>query len=168
MFTTCSRPLRVPSKSMPAAQSALDSSGSPDLLSIGQLAERTGVATTALRYYDEIGLVRPAARASGRRRYARSAVAEVGVILFFREVGFSLAEIGSLLAGDQRQSRQGIIDRKLAELTEQQRRLDVARALLEHGRRCPASDPLRCARFWSIIEGRVRGLSPEDSHARAH
>jgi DNA-binding transcriptional MerR regulator len=44
-------------------------------LSIGELAERSGVATTALRYYDQLGLVRPAARDSGgRRRYAASAV----------------------------------------------------------------------------------------------
>jgi DNA-binding transcriptional MerR regulator len=126
------------------------------------------VATSALRYYDELGLLRPVARASGRRRYARSAVAEVGVILFFREIGFSLAEIRSLLTGGPWQARQGIIDRKLAELVEQQHRLDVARALLEHGRRCPAGEALRCSRFWSIIEGWLGGLSLEDSHARAH
>jgi len=61
-------------------------SGTPRLLSIGELAERSGVATTALRYDDALGLVRPATRPSGRRRYAESAVAEVGAILFFREV----------------------------------------------------------------------------------
>jgi len=138
------------------------------LLSIGELAERTGVATTALRYYDDLGLVRPATRASGRRRYDPSAVAEVGVILFLREVGFSLAEIGSLVAGGQRRSWQGLVNRKLAELDEQQRRLDVARAALEHARRCPAGEPVRCSRFWSIIEGQLRGLSLEESHARAH
>jgi DNA-binding transcriptional MerR regulator len=38
------------------------------LLSIGELAERTGVAATALRYYDQLGLVRPAERESGGRR----------------------------------------------------------------------------------------------------
>jgi DNA-binding transcriptional MerR regulator len=69
-------------------QSVLESSGTPKPLSIGELAERTGVATTALRYYDELGLVRPAARVSGRRRYAVSAVADVGAVIFLREVGF--------------------------------------------------------------------------------
>ncbi|MEJ3654537.1 MerR family transcriptional regulator [Actinomycetes bacterium KLBMP 9759] len=137
-------------------------------LSIGELAARTGVATTALRYYDELGLVRPAARASGRRRYAESAVAEVDTILFFREVGFSLAEIGSLLTGELRRSRQAVITRKLAELDEQQHRIDVARTALEHGLKCPADDPVQCPRFWTIIEGRRRGLSLEESHERAH
>jgi DNA-binding transcriptional MerR regulator len=145
------------------------SSSTPGLLSIGQLAERTGVATTALRYYDQLGLVRPTARESGgRRRYAASSVAEVGVIRFFREVGFTLAEIDSLLAAGKQRSRQEIIDRKLAEFTEQQHQLKVARELLEHGRRCPAGDPMRCSRFWSIIEGHRHGLSLEESHARVH
>lgn len=142
-------------------------SGPPQLLSIGELAERSGVATTALRYYDELGLVEPVTRASGRRRYAASAIAEVGVIRFFREAGFSLAEIASLAAKD-RQSRREIIDRKLAEIAEQQHRLDVARAALEHGQQCPAGDPMQCSQFWSIIEGQLRGVSLEDSHARAH
>ena len=146
----------------------MDSSGPSRLLSIGELAERTGVAPTALRYYDELGLVRPALRESGQRRYAPTAVAQVGVILLFREVGFSLAEIGSLTAAGDRQSHRELIDRKLAELSEQQHRLDVTRALLEHGRRCPADAHTECPQFWSIVEGQLRGLSLEESHAQVH
>jgi len=152
---------------MPATQRTQASPLTPELLSIGELSERTGVPTSTLRYYDELGLVRPAARAAGRRRYAASAVRDVGVILFFREIGFSLAEIGRFVAGD-RQNQRKIIDHKLAELAEQQHRIEVARIALEHGRQCPASDPMKCSRFWSIIEGRLRGLSLEESHAQAH
>jgi DNA-binding transcriptional MerR regulator len=137
------------------------------MMSIGELSERTGVPTSTLRYYDELGLVRPAGRAAGRRRYAASAVRDVGVILFFREIGFTLDEIGRFIAGE-RPDRREIIDRKLAELAEQQHRIEVARTALEHGRRCPASEPMECSRFWSIIEGRLRGLSVAESHARAH
>jgi DNA-binding transcriptional MerR regulator len=150
---------------MPTAHSALELSG---LLSIGELAERTGVATTALRYYDQLGLVRPATRISGRRRYAASAVADVGVICLFREVGFSLSEIRSFLAAGDGRPRRDIIERKLAEVTELQHRLEVARAVLEHGQRCPAGEPMRCSRFWSIIDGQLRGLSLEESHALVH
>ena len=144
-----------------------DTELTPGLLSIGELSERTGVPTTALRYYDELGLVRPTARASGRRRYAASAVRDVAVILFLREIGFSLAEIGRFVSGERRSQRE-LIDRKLAELAEQQHRIEVARTALEHGRRCPAGEPMRCPRFWSIIEGQQRDLSLEESHARAH
>jgi DNA-binding transcriptional MerR regulator len=153
---------------MPATQERPKSSGTARLLSIGELAERSGVASTALRYYDELGLVRPATRSSGRRRYAESAVAQVGAILFLREVGFSLAEISSFLTARDGRSRQEIVDRKLAELTEQQHRIEVAREALAHGQRCPAGDPMRCGRFWSIIDGHQRGLSLEESHARVH
>ncbi len=92
------------------------------------------------------------------------------MILFFREIGFSLAEIGRFIAGE-RQCRREMIDHKLAELAElaeQQHRIEVARTALEHGRQCPASEPMKCSRFWSIIEGRLRGLSLQESHARAH
>jgi DNA-binding transcriptional MerR regulator len=152
---------------MPATEHTPASSVTPPLLSIGELSERTGVPTTTLRYYDELGLVRPAARAAGRRRYAASAVRDVGLIIFFREIGFSLAEIGRLLDGE-RQCLQEMIDHKLAELSEQQHRIEVARTALEHGRKCPAGEPMKCSRFWSIIEGRLGGLSLEESHSRAH
>jgi DNA-binding transcriptional MerR regulator len=152
---------------MPAHERTRASSVAPPLLSIGELSERTGVPTSALRYYDELGLVRPAARAAGRRRYSASAVRDVGVVLFLREIGFSLAEIGCFVAGE-RQGRRKLIDHKLAELAEQQHRIEVARTALEHGRRCPASDPMTCSRFWSIIDARLRGVSVEESHTRAH
>jgi DNA-binding transcriptional MerR regulator len=126
------------------------------------------VAATALRYYDELGLVRPAARASGRRRYAESAVKDVGVVCFLRGVGFSLSEVGAFISAGEPRLRNEIVARKIAELAEQQHRLDVARTALEHGQRCPAEEPAQCPRFWSIIEGQRSGLSLEESHARAH
>lgn len=142
------------------------------LLPIGELARRTGVAITALRYYDELGLVRPEARASGQRRYAESAVREVGVVLFLRDVGFSLAEIaelggeGGVGAGSDRWA--ALVERKVAELAEQERSLRVARTALEHAGDCPAEDPTRCPRFWAIVDARLAGASVEDSHAVVH
>ena len=64
----------------------------PDLLTIGELAEQLGIATSALRYYEELGLLEPAERRAGRRHYRRSAVETVGSILFLRDVGFTLTE----------------------------------------------------------------------------
>jgi DNA-binding transcriptional MerR regulator len=139
------------------------------LLSIGELAARTGVAVTALRYYDELGLVRPQQRASGQRRYAESAARAVGIVLFLRDVGFSLGEIGALMAVRPRTgSWAELIDRKLDALAEQEHRLVVARTALEHARNCPAEDPSRCPRFWAIIDARLGGESLEASHAHVH
>ncbi len=138
-------------------------------LSIGELSARTGVAVTALRYYDELGLVRPHRRASGQRRYAESAVRAVGVVLFLRDVGFSLSEVGQLIVGEPRSGRWSeLIDRKLDALAEQEHRLAVARTALEHARDCPAKDPSHCSRFWAIIDARLEGESLEDSHTNVH
>ena len=63
------------------------------MLTIGDLSERTGVATSALRYYDELGLVRPTAREGGQRRCGEDAVRQVGIVLLLRELDFTLAEI---------------------------------------------------------------------------
>src|SRR5260370_39538861 len=49
-----------------------------EILTIGELARRTGVTTSALRYYDELGLVRPIRRVSGHRRGAGDPGAPVG------------------------------------------------------------------------------------------
>ena len=139
------------------------------LLSIGELASRTGVAVTALRYYDELGLVRPQQRASGQRRYPASAVRTVGAVLFLRDVGFSLTEVGELMASEAHTDRWSqLVDRKIGALAAQEHRLVVARTALEHARSCPAEHPSRCPRFWSIIDARLTGVSLEDSHAAAH
>lgn len=139
------------------------------LISIGELARRTGVAITALRYYDELGLVRPQTRASGQRRYAESSVRAVGFVVLLRDVGFSLAEVAELIAARTRAACwSALVDRKLAALAEHEYRLLVARTALAHVRDCPANDPLRCPRFRSIIDARLSGESLEDSHAAVH
>jgi DNA-binding transcriptional MerR regulator len=139
------------------------------LIPIGELARRTGVAVTALRYYDELCLVRPKSRASGQRRYAESAIREVGVVLFLRDVGFSLAEVAEMVAAGSRTVLwSSLVERKLGEVAEQERRLLAARTALEHSRDCLAKNPSRCPRFWSIIDARLSGESLEDSHATVH
>lgn len=122
------------------------------MLAIGDLAERTGVAVTALRYYDELGLVRPSTRVGGKRRYDDDAVQQVAIVVFLREVGFSLDEIARLVAGD---SWRPLAEAKLAELDEQAASIEAARTAIRHALRCPAKEPAACPRFWSIIEERL-------------
>src|SRR5262245_22654669 len=92
----------------------------PDL-TIGELAERTQVATSALRYYEELDLLTPSSRVSGQRRYDESAVGMVGVILLLRDVGFSLAEISSLIESRSasRDTWRDLVRRKIDELDRQ-------------------------------------------------
>ncbi len=70
-----------------------------DLLSIGDVARRTGVAVTALRFYEARGLIDPGRANSGHRRYPRETIRRVSFILAAQRVGLSLREVGEALAG---------------------------------------------------------------------
>jgi DNA-binding transcriptional MerR regulator len=99
------------------------------LLTIGELARRAGVTASALRYYEELGLLPAPARVSGQRRYPESAARLVAAILLYSDAGFTLAEQKALLAtragtpGDRRQ----LMQRKLADLDEQIARAQAVR-----------------------------------------
>lgn len=88
------------------------------LLTIGELARRAGVATSALRYWEDLGLLPAPARISGQRRYPESAVGLVGVILLLHDVGFSLAERKAFMASRAAApgNWQRLARRKLADL----------------------------------------------------
>lgn len=68
------------------------------LLTIGELAERTGVATSALRFYEDRDLIKPHRTSSGHRRYWRGTIRHVAFIVFAQRVGLSLDEIRGELA----------------------------------------------------------------------
>jgi MerR family redox-sensitive transcriptional activator SoxR len=69
-----------------------------DVLTIGQAAARSGVAASALRFYEEQGLIASERNSSGHRRYPRSMLRRVAFIVFAQKVGLSLEEIGAELA----------------------------------------------------------------------
>ena len=79
-------------------------------LTIGELASRTGAATSALRYWEKLGLLPAPARVSGQRRYPPSSVKLVGVVLALRNVGFTLREVVTA-SGARHQIRGGGIYR---------------------------------------------------------
>jgi MerR family redox-sensitive transcriptional activator SoxR len=68
----------------------------PDL-SIGALSERTGVATSALRFYEAEGLIQATRSPGGQRRYTRDTIRRVSFIRVAQEVGLSLGEIRAAL-----------------------------------------------------------------------
>ena len=67
-------------------------------LRIGTLAERTGTTVPTIRYYEKIGLLRPAARRCGQRSFDNEHVYRLGFIRRCREFDFSIPEIGGLLS----------------------------------------------------------------------
>ena len=67
-------------------------------LSVGELAERAGVAVSALHYYEARGLIRAQRSAGNQRRYARAELRRVAFIRAAQQLGVGLAEIGEALA----------------------------------------------------------------------
>ena len=67
-------------------------------LTIGELAKRTGVATSALRFYEERGLISSERNVSGHRRFPRAMARRVAFIIFAQRVGLTLEEIGQELS----------------------------------------------------------------------
>jgi MerR family redox-sensitive transcriptional activator SoxR len=67
------------------------------LLPIGEVARRSGVAASALRFYEERGLIASERAGSGHRRYPRPVLRRIAFIVFAQKIGLSLEEIGAEL-----------------------------------------------------------------------
>jgi MerR family transcriptional regulator, redox-sensitive transcriptional activator SoxR len=69
-----------------------------ELLTIGEVARRSGVASSALRFYEERGLIASERAGSGHRRYPRPVLRRIAFIVFAQRVGLTLQEIAMELA----------------------------------------------------------------------
>ena len=69
-----------------------------EALTVGEVAKRSGVATSALRFYEEAGLIQSERTDSGHRRYPREVIRRVAFIVFAQRIGLSLSEIRVELA----------------------------------------------------------------------
>ena len=69
-----------------------------DMLPIGRIAERTGLAVSAIRYYEAEGLVRPIRSEAGQRQFRRSDIRRISFVKIAQELGFTLAEIRAEMA----------------------------------------------------------------------
>lgn len=66
-------------------------------ITIGTLSQRTGLAPSAIRYYEDEGLVHPERTAAGQRRYLRSDIRRLSFVMIAQKLGFPLARIRALL-----------------------------------------------------------------------
>ena len=70
----------------------------PDVLTIGEISRRSGVAASALRFYEEKGLITSEREGTGHRRYPRPVLRRIAFIVFAQRIGLTLEEIGHELA----------------------------------------------------------------------
>jgi MerR family transcriptional regulator, redox-sensitive transcriptional activator SoxR len=108
---------------------------------ISEVAHAFGLRTSAIRYYERIGILPPALRKNGRRRYQENAFFRLAVIQRARETGFTLDEIRRLFFGFGSRKRPShrwreLSRQKSAELEERAERLRAMQILLKRMKRC--------------------------------
>jgi len=129
-------------------------------LDIGEVARRAGLAPSALRYYEEKGLIRSVGRRGLRRVLAEEVMERLALVALGRAAGLSLEEIGAMLSADggtridraRLAARADALDQGIARMT-------AMRDGLRHAAACRASSHLACPRFRALMR-RATPLSP--------
>lgn len=117
---------------------------------IGEVAARAGVSVSLVRYYDRIGLLAPAERVSGQRRYDESALRRLTVVDVAQRAGLSLDEIRELLdhGSDPLSGRlREVAERRLPEIDALIERAGRVRSWLESATACDCDSVDACALF---------------------
>ena len=131
---------------------------SPETWSVGEVAERFGIATHVLRHWEDMGLLAPARDGSGRRRYDRDDLVRVGAVLANKRAGMSLEQVRLLFDGNAA-GRHEVLTAHLADIDRNIRALEASREMAQHTMDCRAHDITTCPRFRQrldeTIEGRV-------------
>lgn len=110
-------------------------------MTIGEVAHRAGLRASAVRYYEDAGVLPPATRVGGQRRYDETVLARLAVVRLAREAGCSVAEIRALVAGFDTagvaaERWQELARRKLADVDALLQRAARMRRLLEASLAC--------------------------------
>ena len=141
------------------------------LLDIAEVAQRTGIAASTLRFYEEKGLIASIGRRGQRRLFEPVVVERLAMIVLGQSAGFSLAEIAETFLADGRAR----IDRdrlaaKAEELERRIRRLTAISETLRHAAGCPAPSHFECPSFRRLLvlagSGGLAPLSPSPSATR--
>jgi DNA-binding transcriptional MerR regulator len=122
------------------------------LMDIAEVARRSGLPASTLRFYDETGLIRSVGRKGLRRLFEPAVLERLSLVALGRNAGFSLEEIGGMFGPD---GRPRIDRRKLAskasELDRTIRKLTALRNGLFHAAACPAPSHMDCPAFRRML-----------------
>jgi DNA-binding transcriptional MerR regulator len=137
-----------------------------ELIAIGEAAARLRLRTSALRYYDERGLVPPRSRQAGRRMYGRDELRQLAFLKIAHRLGIPLDTAAAILAAPSAQWRRAVRD-QLAELDKLIGQAQNAQQLLRHALDCPASHPARdCPTLTAELDRLASGMTVEQLAAK--
>jgi DNA-binding transcriptional MerR regulator len=127
------------------------------LLLIGELSRRTGLATSALRFYERAGLLVPEGRANKRRYYGPASAERIALIRLCQDAGFTLAEIRAFIAAGSRRhgSWTRLMEAKLLEIKAAITQAKRAKALIEHALACRHRELSMCPNFRAALKARL-------------
>lgn len=123
------------------------------LLDIGEVARRSGIPASTLRYYDEIGLISPAGRHGLRRQFEPDVLLRLALITMGKSAGFSLESISAILGRDgQPVLPRQELHHRADELDRHIRELAALRDTLRHVADCPAPSHMECPTFRRLVD----------------
>ena len=121
-------------------------------MDIAEVARRSGIPASTLRFYEEKGLVASVGRQGLRRRFAPYVLDQLALIALGQAAGFSLAEIGAMFSPDGRpQIDRRLLEAKADELDTTIRRLRAMSNGLRHAAACPAPNHAACPTFRRLL-----------------
>lgn len=124
------------------------------LLDIGEVAERSGVPPSTLRYYEEIGLISSLGRRGLRRQFEADTLLKLSLIDLGKQAGFSLVEIAGMFGRNgQPEIPRDRLRARAKELQRQILDLRLLRDALRHVADCPAPTHLECPTFRGLLKG---------------
>jgi DNA-binding transcriptional MerR regulator len=122
-------------------------------MDIGVVSKKSGVSTSALRYYEEIGLIVSTDRKGLRRQYSASVLETLALISLAKQAGFELQELSQLFKKqkDVISIDRGKLKAKSIEIERRIEQLEAARKGLIHASQCRAPNHLECPKFLRLL-----------------
>jgi DNA-binding transcriptional MerR regulator len=127
-------------------------------MDIAEVAKRSGVAASALRFYEQKGLIASIGREGARRRFDPRVLDQLALIALGRSAGFSLDEIRTMFAPDGRPSiDRDMLATKADEIDRTVQRLSAMSKGLRHAAVCPAPSHAECPTFQRLLRAAGSG-----------
>ena len=136
----------------------MKSSADGTSISIGEAAQRFGLATHVLRHWESVGLLFPDRVAGDRRRYRHDQLCRIAVILRAREAGLSLDEIREMLNEREPDLRRAVLQRRRADLLRVIERATASLNMIDCALGCAHEDFTECATFQARVAAAVTGV----------
>jgi DNA-binding transcriptional MerR regulator len=122
------------------------------LLDIGEVASRSGMAPSALRFYERERIIESVERKGLRRQFRPDVLTTLAVVAMCRQAGFSIEEIKELLATGGRPAWKAFATQKRDELRAQAEHLETIAGQLDHALRCPSPNVFDCEHFRAALD----------------